>query len=152
MSHSEDKIEKLITLKAPVGRVWRALTDYTEFGAWFRVNLDGPFEPGLLVTGKLTFPGYEHHPWRATVERMEPEALFSFRWHDFDEKSDKDIADQPTTLVEFRLESIDEGTTQLTIIESGFSAIDDPRRLEALRDNNEGWDVQAKQLSAYVTA
>ena len=39
----ENRIEKHIELKAPVSRVWRALTDYREFGEWFRVKLDGPF-------------------------------------------------------------------------------------------------------------
>jgi hypothetical protein len=31
----DDRIEKRIELKAPVSRVWRALTDYREFGEWF---------------------------------------------------------------------------------------------------------------------
>ena len=38
---STDRIEKTIELNAPVSRVWRALTDHREFGAWFRVKLDG---------------------------------------------------------------------------------------------------------------
>jgi uncharacterized protein YndB with AHSA1/START domain len=37
-----DLIEKQIELKAPVSRVWRALTDHHEFGEWFRVKIDGP--------------------------------------------------------------------------------------------------------------
>jgi uncharacterized protein YndB with AHSA1/START domain len=41
-----DRVEKTIELRAPVSRVWRALTDHVEFGAWFRVRLDGPFVPG----------------------------------------------------------------------------------------------------------
>jgi hypothetical protein len=99
----------------------------------------------------MTFPGYEHLPWLAIVERMEHERLFSFRWHDYDEKSGVDIADQPTTLVEFRLESIP-GGTRLTVTESGFSAIPDPRRLEVLRGNAEGWEIQTKNIAAYVAA
>ena len=35
-----DRIEKTIELKSPVSRVWRALTDHREFGAWFRVTVD----------------------------------------------------------------------------------------------------------------
>jgi putative transposase len=38
-----DRIEKQILLRAPLARVWQALTDSTEFGAWFGVKLDGPF-------------------------------------------------------------------------------------------------------------
>ena len=55
-----DRIEKTIELKAPVSRVWRALTDHREFGTWFRVQLDGPFVPGQVSRGHITYPGYEH--------------------------------------------------------------------------------------------
>lgn len=151
MNPNEDKIEKVIELKAPVARVWRALTNVDEFGAWFQVKLDTTFETGRTTTGKMTFPGYEHYPWVATVERMEPESLFSFRWHDFDEKSGVDVLQQPTTLVEFRLEAIPDGT-RLSITESGFASLPDPRRLEVLRENTEGWNIQANSILNYVSA
>jgi uncharacterized protein YndB with AHSA1/START domain len=144
-----DRIVKTVELKAPVSRVWRALTDHEEFGQWFRVKLDEPFKPGAVSSGQMTYPGYEHYPWLAVVERMEPERLFSFRWHDFDEKSGIDVAKQPTTLVEFRLEPTAEGT-RLTITESGFEALSNPRRLEVLRGNTEGWNIQANNIAAYV--
>jgi uncharacterized protein YndB with AHSA1/START domain len=146
-----DRIIKTIELKAPVSRVWRALTDHVEFGQWFRVKLDQPFAPGAVSTGKMTYPGYEHYPWLAVVERMEPERLFSFRWHDVDAKSGIDVAKQPTTLVEFRLEPT-EGGTRLTITESGFESLPDHRRLEVLRGNTEGWNIQADNIAAHVTA
>jgi uncharacterized protein YndB with AHSA1/START domain len=151
MKNIDDKIEKTIEIGAPVARVWRALTDFEEFGQWFRVKLEGPFEPGAISRGAMTYPGFEGWPWLATVERMEPERLFSFRWHDFDKKSGIDISGQPATLVEFRLQAIP-GGTRLTITESGFSAIPDPRRLEVLRSNTEGWNIQSQNLANYVTS
>ena len=99
----------------------------------------------------MTYPGYENCPWRAVVERIEPERMFSFSWHDFDEASDADVADQPTMLVEFRLEPIDAGT-RLTITESGFEALPDLRRLEVLRGNTEGWNIQAQNIADYVAS
>ena len=149
MKTSEDKIEKVVELQVPPERVWRALTNHEEFGTWFRVKLDGPFKVGSVSTGKMTYPGYEHYPWLATVERMEPESLFSFRWHDFDETSTVDVSRQPTMLVEFRLEGIPNGT-RLTITESGFSAIPNPRRMEVFRSNTEGWNIQAQNIADYV--
>jgi uncharacterized protein YndB with AHSA1/START domain len=146
-----DRIIKTIELKAPVSRVWRALADHNEFAQWFRVKLDGPFKPGGVSTGKMTHPGYEHYPWLATVERMEHERLLSFRWHHDDQKSGLDVSKQPTTLVEFRLEPTADGT-QLTITESGFEALPDPRGLEMLRRNTEGWNIQANNIAAHVTA
>jgi uncharacterized protein YndB with AHSA1/START domain len=99
----------------------------------------------------MTYPGYEHYPWRATIERMEPERLLSFRWHDFDEKSGVDFAEQPTTLVAFLLEPTAEGT-RLTITESGFETIPNPRRLEVLRSNTQGWEIQAQNIADHVAA
>ena len=56
-----DRIEKRIELKAPISRVWRALTDYREFGEWFCVKLDAPFSVGWISRGQITYPGYEHY-------------------------------------------------------------------------------------------
>ncbi|MGA2342113.1 MAG: vanillate O-demethylase oxidoreductase VanB, partial [Steroidobacteraceae bacterium] len=55
-----NQIEKQIELKAPVERVWRALADFREFGSWFGVKLDAPFEVGKTARGRITHPGYEH--------------------------------------------------------------------------------------------
>src|SRR5436189_154654 len=78
-----NRIEKRIELKAPVSRVWRALTDYRQFGEWFRVKLDGPFMPGHVSRGHVTYEGYEHLKWEAVVQKIEPERLFSFTWHPY---------------------------------------------------------------------
>ena len=106
----EDRIEKTIELKAPVARVWRAVTDHQEFGEWFRVKLDGPFVVGEVSTGQITHPGYEHMKWEATVETMEPERLFSLRWCPYGGDPDVDYSNEPTTLVEFKLEPTTDGT------------------------------------------
>lgn len=149
----QDSIEKVIELAAPVSRVWRAVTDHEEFGQWFRVALDGPFRPGEISRGQMTYPGCEHMPWLAVVERMEPERLFSFTWpveFDADDPDpDPDYEGSARMLVEFRLEPTETGT-RLTITESGFAAIPDPRGLEALRRNSAGWDEQAKNIAAHV--
>ena len=145
----DDRIVKTVDLPAPVDRVWRALTDHNEFGTWFRVRLDGPFEVGRLVTGIVTYAEYEGLAWHARVERMERERLFAFSWHPFDVEPETDVSDEPKTLVEFRLEPIQTGT-RLTITESGFSAIPDPRRLEALRSNRKGWEFQSRNITDQV--
>lgn len=151
MNTVADKIVKVVELEAPVSRVWRALTDHEEFGQWFRVKLDQPFEPGAESTGSMTYPGFEGWPWLATIDRMDHERLFSFRWHDYEENSGLDVAEHPTTRVEFRLEPTAHGT-RLTITESGISALPEPRRLEVLRNNTRGWDIQAENITAHVAA
>ena len=145
-----DRIEKRIELRAPVSRVWRALTDYREFGEWFRVKLDRPFVPGQVSRGRITYPGYEHVKWEATVQKMENERLFSFTWHPYAVDPDMDYTKEPTTLVEFKLEPAGSGTL-LTITESGFCRIPDGRRMEAFRMNDGGWATQMKNIESHVT-
>jgi len=145
-----DRIEKRIELKAPVSRVWRALTDYREFGEWFRVRIDGPFQPGKISTGQVTYPGYEHLKWEAVVQKMEPERLFSFTWHPAAIDPKVDYSKEPSTLVEFKLESIPTGT-KLVVIESGFDKLPSDRRLEAFRMNEGGWAEQIKNIESHVT-
>jgi uncharacterized protein YndB with AHSA1/START domain len=142
------RIEKRIELKAPVSRVWRALTDYREFGEWFRVKLEGRFVTGQVSRGQITYPGYEHVKWVAAVQAMEPERLFSFTWH-HSLDPDADLSEEPTTLVEFRLEKTEAGTL-LTVSESGFENLPADRRLEAFRRNERGWAEQMKNIESYV--
>ncbi len=145
----EDRIEKQIELKAPVSRVWRALTEYREFGEWFRVKLDGPFVPGQVSRGHITYPGDEHVRWEAVVQTMEPERLFSFTWHPYAVDPKVDYSNEPATLVEFRLEKVANGTL-LRLTESGFDKIPTQRRAEALRSNDGGWAEQMKNIERYV--
>jgi uncharacterized protein YndB with AHSA1/START domain len=142
-------IEKRIELNAPVSKVWRALTDYREFGEWFRVKLDGPFVPGEISTGHITYPGYEHLKWEAAVQKMEPERLFSFTWHPYAVDPDFDYSNEPVTLVEFRLESKDKGTV-LYLTESGFDALPKDRRFEAFRMNEDGWTEQMANIENHL--
>jgi uncharacterized protein YndB with AHSA1/START domain len=143
------RIEKRIELKASVSRVWRALTDYREFGEWFRVKLDGPFVPGQVSRGYLTYPGYEHLKWEAVVQKMEPERLFSFTWHPSAIDPKMDYSKETPTLVEFRLEKTTNGTL-LLLTESGFDKIPGDRRLEAFRMNDGGWTEQMKNIENHA--
>ena len=147
---ANDRIEKRIELKAPISRVWRALTDYREFGQWFRVKLDGPFVPGEVSRGHITYPGYEHLKWEAVVQKMELERLFSFTWHPYAIDPKIDYSTETPTLVEFRLEKTASGGTLLLLTESGFDKIPSGRRLEAFRRNDGGWTEQMKNIDSYV--
>ena len=144
-----DRIEKSIELNADVERVWRALTDHEEFGAWFRVKLDGPFAVGTASRGRITYPGYEHLKWEAEVVRMERPRLFAFTWHPYAVDPDSDYSGEPSTLVEFRLDPAGSGT-RLTVTESGFDALPAQRRDEAFRMNEGGWSEQVKNIAAHV--
>jgi uncharacterized protein YndB with AHSA1/START domain len=155
-----DKIEKYIHLRAPLHRVWRALTDSAEFGSWFGMKLEGPFVPGAPIRGiivptsaneeiaKAQKP-YEGHPVELTIDRIEPEHLFSFRWHPFAIEPGVDYSSEPTTLIVFTLEEKDGGVF-LTVTESGFDQIPLERRLKAFTANEGGWGIQVTLIEAYL--
>ena len=144
-----DRIEKSIELNAPVSRVWRALTDHNEFGAWFRVKLDAPFKVGEESHGQITWPGYEHIIWRAVIQQIDPEQYFAFTWHPYAVDPNTDYPEETPTLVEFHLEKTATGTL-LKVTESGFSDSPDERRKEAFLRNSEGWTQQMKNIEEYV--
>jgi len=144
-----DRVEKTSVLKAPRSRVWRALTTADEFGSWFRARLSGTFAAGATLRGPITYPGYEHLTLEIQVERMEPERYLSFRWHPNAVDPTVDYSSEPTTLVEFTLEEVKEGT-RLTIVESGFDALPPGRRDEAWRSNDGGWSEQMKNVARHV--
>ena len=146
---STDRIEKRLEVKAARSRVWRALADAREFGAWFGVDLDRPFAPGATVRGRLTIPGYQHVMLEILVETVEPEGYFAYRWHPYAVDPAVDYSAEPTTLVEFRLEE-SAGGTLITITESGFDRLPATRRAEAFRMNEAGWTSQSRKLAAHV--
>jgi uncharacterized protein YndB with AHSA1/START domain len=146
---SNDRIEKQIDLKAPVSRVWRALTDYREFGEWFRVKLEGPFVEGQVAGGYITWPGYEHLRMEVVVQKIQPEQYFSYTWHPYAIDPKIDYSQEASTLVEFTLDQSANGTL-LKITESGFDRIPSERRSEAFRMNDNGWTQQMKNIESHV--
>jgi len=147
---STDRIEKSLVVRAPRSRVWRAVSNAKEFGAWFGMKLEGDFVENATVRGRITHKGYEHITIDLLVQRIEPERYFSYRWHPNAIDMSQDYSAEPTTLVEFFLEEAGEGTS-ITIIESGFDRIPATRRVEAFRMNAKGWDGQLKSIERHVS-
>jgi len=151
-----DRIEKTIEIsapitKVPITKVWHALTDYVEFGKWFGVKLDGPFIPGEVSTGRITYPGYEHIKWEVKVKQLVEPKLFSFTWHPYAHDATVDYSAETPTLVEFRLEPTVQGT-RLSMVETGFESLPIHRQPDALRMNDSGWTEQLANVRAHVEA
>ncbi len=148
-SLTSDRIEKRIELRAPLAKVWRALTNYQEFGAWFGVKLESPFVVGQGSQGQKTHPCNENLLWQATITAMRPQSYFAFTWRPYAIDSDKDYSQEAPNLVEFRLTPTAIGTL-LTVTESGFDKMPSDRRIEALRMNDNGWAQQLKNIEQHV--
>jgi uncharacterized protein YndB with AHSA1/START domain len=151
LHNATDRIEKEIVLRAPRSRVWHALADAEQFGAWFGMKLEGDFVPGGRVQGQITLPGHGQVTIEIAIERMDPENRMSYRWHPYAVESDVDYSSEPTTLVEFQLEEVAEGT-RLKVVESGFDGIPLARRAEAIRMNDAGWAEQLENIARHVAS
>ena len=160
MPSSTDQIEKRIFLKAPRARVWKALADSREFGSWFGIRFDGAFAPGAHMRGSITpttadpeiasrQKSYEGRELDIVVDRVEPETLFSFRWHPAAIEAGVDYSKEPLTLVVFTLEEVP-GGTQLTVTESGFDQIPLARRKKAYEMNEGGWTAQMALIEKHL--
>jgi uncharacterized protein YndB with AHSA1/START domain len=155
-----DRIEKEVLLKAPLDRVWRAISDADEFGRWFGARFDGPFVPGTSVTGTITPTAVDEDVAKAQqpyagqadtwqIVAVDPQRRLAFRWHPFGVEDGIDYSKEPTTLVEFTLEDTSDGVL-LRIVESGFEAIPANRRQAAFESNSEGWSAQTELIRKYL--
>jgi uncharacterized protein YndB with AHSA1/START domain len=149
MELAMQSIERKVLLRAPRSRVWNALTDVNKFCEWFGVDsADGVFTPGAKVHMKASKESCGD--FDLLVQEIQPEHLFSWRWHPGAHDPSVDYAREPTTLVAFKLADA-EGGTLLTITESGFDAISLERRAKVFGQNNQGWDGQVQNLQRYVS-
>lgn len=165
-----DRIEKRVTVHAPQTRVWQAIADAQAFGQWFGITLDGAFVEGESIHGRfdgelqaeliLEFQqklGLEPSPVRmpepdavfCTVVRIDAPRYFAFRWIPYGVDASIDPVHEPTTLVEFTLRPVADGT-ELTIVESGFDQVPAARRLRAFRMNDAGWTAQADNIARHL--
>jgi uncharacterized protein YndB with AHSA1/START domain len=160
MATDTDRIEKQILLRAPLERVWKAISDAKQFGTWFGVEFDDQFAPGASMGGRIVptkvdedvarmQEAYSGTAFDIMIERIEPMTLFSFRWHPYAIEPDTDYAKEPTTLVTFALQEVADGVL-LTISESGFDQVPLERRAEAFKSNEEGWAIQTTLIEKYL--
>ena len=151
-SSETDRIERSVVINTPRSRVWQALSNAEEFGNWFGVNLKGKsFAPGQHVQGSFTIKGHEDCMFDIIVERVEPEKLFSYRWHPYALDPKIDYETEQRTVVTFTLKDAGAGTL-LTVVESGFDNVPPARRLEAFRMNSRGWEAQMANIQRHAAA
>lgn len=144
-----NEIRKQLLIKAPPSRVWRAITDFEQFGAWFHVKLEAPFAVGQPTSGQITYKGWEHVRFTLVTDAIEPETRFAYLWHPYAVDMEKDYSSEPMTRVEFLLEPRDGGTL-VTVVESGFDRLPPERIAEAFRMNERGWAEQLDNIQAHV--
>ena len=146
---SLSRIDRSIDIDAPLGRVWRALTNADELSAWFQVQIEGDIAPGIEVWMTSVHKGYEGQRFRVRFTEMVEPHRFAWEWHPGAVDPNVDYSREPRTTVTFTLEPSERGT-RLTVSESGFDAISLARRAKVYEDNSQGWPEVLVWLQQHV--
>jgi uncharacterized protein YndB with AHSA1/START domain len=143
-----DRIEREITIAAPVERVWSVLTEAEHISSWFA---DAGAEVDLRPGGELVMRWEEYGMTRARVEAVEPPHRFAYRWTAHHAKPGAEPEVGNSTLVEFTL-APEGDATRLRVVETGFAALaaTEEQRQSNYDDNVGGWKQVLEQLDAYV--
>jgi uncharacterized protein YndB with AHSA1/START domain len=145
---NKDSIEREIEIKAPVAKVWKALTDAQLFGRWFNAQLASAFITGKTTKARNTTKGFEMD-MEFHVKAITPESYFSYAWTPFPLDRTIDYSKEEPTLVEFWLEPTSTGTL-LKVKESGFTKIIASRRAKAFEMHSGGWEAQLKNIEKFL--
>jgi uncharacterized protein YndB with AHSA1/START domain len=148
MKNEENSIERQIEIKAPVGKVWEALTNSQLFGQWFGGKFHSAFVAGKTTKAMNTTKGFEME-MEFKVKEIKPQSYFSYAWTPFPFDKTIDYSKEEPTLVEFHLEKTATGTL-LKVKESGFNKITASRRAHAFKMHSGGWDAQLKNIEAFL--
>ena len=130
-------IARDLDLRAPIDRIWRALTDSAELARWLPTSADLP--PGAGADG--WFDWAELGRYAVRVEALEPPTRIVWRWA---READTPIDGGQWTTVEWTLTDLGDGWTRLALREWGFV---DPAHF---RGNSEGWNEELAELRALV--
>ena len=139
-------VTRAVTIAAPVEKGWAAITEPAHIARWFgqRAVLD-ELAPG--ARGVFSFDGYGDFPVR--IEELDPLRVIAYRWSNDNARAldGDDVDPEHSTVFRFTLEQTG-GATVLTVVESGFGTLSDPRA--ALESNRGGWTAEIDELVAYV--
>jgi uncharacterized protein YndB with AHSA1/START domain len=113
-----DRIEREISIAAPVERVWAVLTESEHVGTWFGQGT--PVEIDLRPGGIMVLDHGEHGTFPTRIEKVDPPHYLAYRWASA--YPGQEATETNSTLVEFTL-TPDGDRTRLSLIESGFASL-----------------------------
>lgn len=142
----QDTIEREIIIKAPKAQVYAAIADPKQIIAWFPDTIEG----GLNEGDQPIFDFGGHGKTQIYVETARPDDYFAYRWVPGANNYVGNVREVPNTLVEFRIVEAD-GTSTLTLTESGFVKLPKEVAEESLKQNTGGWALMLGRLEKHLT-
>lgn len=134
-------IDRDVLIEAPVGVVWRTITEPEQISRWFadRVEL-------VAERGAHGYLGFGEQGGPIVVEAVDPPTRFSFRWN-------HPAAEEPvpgnSVLVEFTLTPEGAERTRLRVVESGheLTAWPDEEQRRYADEHRDGWPMYLARLA-----
>ncbi|MGW6458260.1 SRPBCC family protein [Streptomyces sp. NPDC055078] len=144
---SKDRIEREITISAPVERVWAVLTEPKHVGSWFGQGEPTPVD--LRPGGTMFLDHGEFGQFPTTIVTVEPPHRFAYRWAAA--YPGEEAVEGNSTLVEFTLAPEGAGTL-LRVVETGFASLtvpDDRKDTASYESHESGWEEQVVNIQKY---
>jgi uncharacterized protein YndB with AHSA1/START domain len=110
-------VEREITIPAPPGDVWPAVTHSDELSAWFGADVELDPRPG----GRGVFRWPDGTERQVVVEDVEPGRRLAFRWLPFQRTPEGETVTVPSTRVEITLDPVQVGTRVRVVEQPAFS-------------------------------
>ncbi|MCX4819570.1 SRPBCC family protein [Streptomyces sp. NBC_01142] len=145
---SRDRIEREITIAAPMERVWAVLTEPKHVGAWFGQGEPTPVDLRPGGTMHLDHGTYGQFP--TTIVKVDPPHHFSYRWASA--HPGEQAVEGNSTLVEFTLTPDGDGT-RLRVVETGFADLvipEDKADTAGYESHSAGWSEQVENIKQYA--
>ncbi len=143
-----NRIEREISIAAPVERVWAVLTEPEHVGAWFGQGEPAPID--LRPGGTMHLDHGEYGQFPTTIVKVDPPHYFSYRWASA--HPGEVAVEGNSTLVEFTLTPEGDGT-RLRVVETGFEEIAIPEErmpTAGYESHCAGWTGQAENIKQYA--
>jgi uncharacterized protein YndB with AHSA1/START domain len=137
MTPTPNEFVRSIDVRAPRERVWAALTEPELLLGWFPTHAA---EVDLRERGRMRF-AWETDADEAVIDELAPPERFVFRWR-------PEGSERPYTTVTILLRDVGDGTTELTLTETGFAELPDPHA--SFRGNEDGWAKELEELTAFL--
>lgn len=145
---TEDRIEREISIAAPVDRVWAALTEPEHVRRWFSPGSAPSID--LREGGIMRLDHGEYGVFPTKIVKLDPPHYLAYRWAS---AYPGVVADeQNSTLVEFTLAPDGDGT-RLRLVESGFAALAIPEDMlgnASHESHSGGWTAKVAELRDYA--
>jgi uncharacterized protein YndB with AHSA1/START domain len=145
---TNDRIEREITIAAPIDTVWSVLTEPDHIGTWFGTGT--PVRIDLQPGGVMELDHGAHGAYATTIVKVDPLRAFSYRWASA--YPGVVATEENATLVEFTLEETADGTV-LRVVESGFGSLVIPADREAsagYESHSQGWSGVIDKIAHYI--